>query len=257
MDDAPMRVLVVDDEPMARARLRRMLGAEHGVHILGECSNGEEAASALGSMKPDVVFLDIQMPGMDGFGALHRACTAWRPQVVFVTAFGEHAVDAFEHGAVDYLLKPYSRERLRLALDRARAARQRASPGTSEGFRERLPVPVGHRLRMVPVQSIDCLVAQLNYVELHVGAERLSLRETMASMEAQLDPRHFARIHRSRIVRIAAVTDIETLESGQYMFRLVSGTRLGSGPAYRERVGQAFGLRGAERAFLPTGRAVK
>ncbi|MGI8560803.1 MAG: LytR/AlgR family response regulator transcription factor [Luteimonas sp.] len=243
MSDVPLRVLVVDDEPMARARLRRMLGAEHGVHILGECSNGEEAASALISMKPDVVFLDIQMPGMDGFGALHRASAAWRPHVVFVTAFGEHAVDAFEHGAVDYLLKPYSRERLRLALERARAGRQRVWSGANESFPERLPVPVGHRLRMVPMQSIDCVVAQLNYVELHVGPERLSLRETMAAMEAQLDPRHFARIHRSRIVRIAAVTEIETLEPGKYVFRLASGARLGSGPAYRERVRHAFRLR--------------
>lgn len=243
MNDVPLRVLIVDDEPMARARLRRMLGAEHGVHILGECSNGEDAASALASMKPDVVFLDIQMPGMDGFGTLHRASSAWRPHVVFVTAFGEHAVDAFEHGAVDYLLKPYSRERLRLSLDRARAGRQRVATGANECFPERLPVPVGHRLRMVPVQSIDCVVAQLNYVELHVGAERLSLRETLSTMEAQLDARHFARIHRSRIVRIAAVTEIETLESGQYMVRLASGTRLGSGPAYRERVRQAFRLR--------------
>ncbi|HZF98088.1 MAG TPA: LytTR family DNA-binding domain-containing protein [Pseudoxanthomonas sp.] len=242
MDDVPLRVLVVDDEPMARARLRRMLGAEHGVHILGECGNGEEAAAALIGMKPDVVFLDIQMPGMDGFGTLHRASAAWRPQVVFVTAFAEHAVDAFEHGAVDYLLKPYSRERLRLSLERARAGRQRVASGASESFPERLPVPVGHRLRMVPVQSIDCVVAQLNYVELHVGAERLSLRETMAAMESQLDPRHFARIHRSRIVRIAAVTEIETLESGQYVCRLASGARLGSGPAYRERVRQAFRL---------------
>ncbi|CAA9338804.1 MAG: hypothetical protein AVDCRST_MAG71-2142 [uncultured Lysobacter sp.] len=243
MDDVPLRVLVVDDEPMARARLRRMLGAEHGVHILGECSNGEEAAAALASMKPDVVFLDIQMPGMDGFGTLHRASAAWRPHVVFVTAFSEHAVDAFEHGAVDYLLKPYSRERLRLSLERARAGRQRVASGTHENFPERLPVPVGHRLRMVPVQSIDCVVAQLNYVELHIGAEQLTLRETMAAMEAQLDPRQFVRIHRSRIVRIAAVTEIEMLESGRYVFRLASGARLGSGPAYRERVREAFRLR--------------
>lgn len=243
ISDPPLRVLLVDDEPMARARLRRMLSAEHGVHILAECSNGEEAAAALGSMKPDVVFLDIQMPGMDGFGTLHHASAAWRPHVVFVTAFSEHAVDAFEHGAVDYLLKPYSRERLRLSLERARAARQRVATGADAGFPARLPVPTGHRLRMVPVESIDCVIAQLNYVELHVGAERLSLRETMNAMASQLDPRHFARIHRSRIVRIAAVTEIEALGSGQYVFRLASGARLGSGPAYRERVRQAFGLR--------------
>lgn len=243
MNDVPLRVLVVDDEPMARARLRRMLGAEHGVHILGECSNGEEAAAALCELKPDVVFLDIQMPGMDGFGTLHRASAAWRPHVVFVTAFSEHAVDAFEHGAVDYLLKPYSRERLRVSLERARAGLQRTASGADGGFPERLPVPVGHRLRMVPVQSIDCVIAQLNYVELHIGAEQLTLRETMAAMESQLDPKHFVRIHRSRIVRIAAVTEIEMLESGRYVFRLASGARLVSGPSYRERVRQAFRLR--------------
>jgi two-component system LytT family response regulator len=241
-EPTPLRVLIVDDEPMARARLRRMLDAEHGVQILGECSTGEDAARALESMKPDVVFLDIQMPGMDGFGTLHRASGTWRPHVVFVTAFAEHAVDAFEHGAVDYLLKPYSRERLRLSLERARAACDRIAPASHESYPERLPVPVANRLRMIPVLSIDCVVAQLNYVVLHVGDQRLSLRETMSAMESQLDPRHFARIHRSRIVRIAAVTEIETLESGKYLFRLVSGTRLGSGRAYRERVRQAFRL---------------
>lgn len=245
MNEAPLRVLVVDDEPMARARLRRMLGAEHGVHILGECSNGEEAAAALQDMKPDVVFLDIQMPGVDGFGALHLAEAAWRPSVVFVTAFAVHALDAFEHGAIDYLLKPYSRERLRVALDRARTRRPNARTTPGEHSPERLPVPVGHRLRMVPVQQIECICAQLNYVELHVGQERLVLRETMTAMEAQLDPRHFARIHRSRIVRIDAVTDIENLGSGQYLVRLSSGTRLTSGPAYRVKVREAFSLRGS------------
>ena len=244
MGEAALRVLIVDDEPMARARLRRMLDGEHGVAVVGECSNGEEAAFALASLKPDLVFLDIQMPGMDGFGTLHRAAAAWRPRVVFVTAFSEHAVDAFEHGAVDYLLKPYSRERLRLALERARTGRQPAPTAPGEGFAERLAVPAGQRLRLVPVQSIDCIIAQLNYVELHLGSERLVLRETMAAMEAQLDPRLFARIHRSRIVRIAAVGEIEALGGGQYVFRLASGLRLSSGPAYRDRVRQAFGLRG-------------
>ncbi|OHE83496.1 MAG: hypothetical protein A2579_04005 [Lysobacterales bacterium RIFOXYD1_FULL_69_11] len=243
MAEAPLRVLVVDDEPMARARLRRMLGAEHGVHVLGECATGESAAEAISTLKPDVVFLDIQMPRVDGFGALHLASTVWRPRVVFVTAFAEHAVDAFETGAVDYLLKPYSRERLRRALERVRSSLQRDAGDAVRRYLERLPVPVGHRLRMVPVQSIDCVVAQLNYVELHVGAEHLVLRETMAAMEAQLDPGQFVRIHRSRIVRIAAVTEIETLVSGQYVARLASGLRLATGPSYRERMREAFGLR--------------
>src|SRR3989339_775728 len=162
MAEAPLRVLVVDDEPMARARLRRMLGAEHGVHVLGECATGESAAEAISTLKPDVVFLDIQMPRVDGFGALHLASTVWRPRVVFVTAFAEHAVDAFETGAVDYLLKPYSRERLRRALERVRSSLQRDAGDAVRRYLERLPVPVGHRLRMVPVQSIDCGVAQVN-----------------------------------------------------------------------------------------------
>lgn len=243
MAEAPLRVLVVDDEPMARTRLRRMLGAEHGVHVLGECATGEAAAEALVALKPDVVFLDIQMPGLDGFGALHRAAGEWQPRVVFVTAFAEHAVDAFETGAVDYLLKPYSRERLRRALERARGGLPHGVGDAARHYHERLPVPVGHRLRMVPVQSIDCVVAQLNYVELHVGADRLVLRETMAAMETQLDPAQFVRIHRSRIVRIAAVTEIETLASGQYVARLASGLRLATGPSYRERMREAFGLR--------------
>lgn len=245
MNETPLRVLVVDDEPMARARLRRMLGAEYGVHIVGECSNGEEVADAMRASKPELVFMDIRMPGMDGFGALHSTEPAGRPHVVFVTAFPRHALDAFEHGAIDYLLKPYSRERLRIALDRARARRPRGPALPGHGPAARLPVPVGHRLRMVPVASIDCIVAQLNYVELHVGPERLMLRETMAAMEAQLDPRHFARIHRSRIVRIDAVVEVEYLGSGQYLCRLACGTALGSGPAYRERVREAFALRGA------------
>jgi two-component system LytT family response regulator len=243
MDDLPLRVLVVDDEPMARARLRRMLEAEHGVDIVGECADGERAAAALRNLKPDVVFLDIQMPGMDGFGTLHHASTDWRPHVVFVTAFGEHAVDAFEHGAVDYLLKPFSRERLRIALERASVARRRAASATRDPYPERVTVPVGNRLRMVPVQAIDCVIAQLNYVELHVGPERLVLRDTMRTMESQLDPRHFIRIHRSRIIRISAVVEIEALEPGKYVFRLASGSRLSSGPAYRERVRQVFRLR--------------
>lgn len=245
MSTAALRILLADDEPMARARLRRMLEGEHGLEIVGECSDGHEAAAALMSLKPDVVFLDIQMPGLDGFGALHLAAAAWRPQVVFVTAFAEHAVDAFEHGAVDYLLKPYSRERLRLSLERAAAARERGAAIARAAYPERIPVPFGNRMRMIPVRSIDCVVAQLNYVELQVGAERITLRETMAAMEALLHPEHFVRIHRSRIVRIDAVADLETLESGQYLLRLVTGARLASGPAYKDRVRHAFRLRGS------------
>lgn len=242
---AALRVLLVDDEPMARARLRRLLDEDPGVEIVGECRSGEEAADAVAALRPDLVFLDIRMPGLDGFGALRAAAAAWQPRVVFVTAHGERAVEAFDHGAVDYLLKPYSRERLQRALERARAAARLPPEGDDGAFPERLSVPVGHRMRLLPVASIDCVLARANYVELHAGPERLTLRETLSAMERQLDPQRFVRIHRSRIVRIAAVTDVESLATGRYVLRLASGLRLGSGSGYRERVRQAFGLRPA------------
>lgn len=240
----PLRVAVVDDEPMARARLRRMLGGEPGVEIVAECGTGDSAIAALRRLRPDVVFLDIHLPDLTGFGVLAATDPAWRPSVVFVTAHAEHAVQAFDAGATDYLLKPYSHERLRAALDRARLSRGPLPQASAEHFPDRLPVPFGPRLRLIAVATVDCVIAQSNYVELHAGPDRHVLRETLSAMEARLDPHRFVRIHRSRIVRIDAVSDIEMLGSGQYVLRLASGMRLGSGPNYRQRIVSAFGLRG-------------
>jgi two-component system LytT family response regulator len=239
----PIRVAVVDDEALARARLRRMLGHEPDVEIVAECGRGDAAVCALRRLRPDVVFLDIHLPDLTGFGVLDATDANWRPSVIFVTAHAEHAVRAFDTGATDYLLKPYSHDRLKAALERVRQARNGAPEAASATYAERLTVPVGPRLQLIAVSAIDCVIAQSNYVELHTGPDRHVLRETLSAMEARLDPNRFVRIHRSRIVRIDAVRDIECLGGGQYVLRLASGARLSSGPNYRDRVVAAFGLR--------------
>ena len=238
-----LRVAIVDDEPMARTRLRRMLGSEPDVDVVAECGRGDVAVAALRRLRPDLVFLDIHLPDLTGFGVLDAADPAWRPTVVFVTAHAEHAVRAFDTGATDYLLKPYSHERLRAALDRVRGARASPKEPASPAYPERLTVPVGPRLQLIAVNAIECVIAQSNYVELHTGPDRHVLRETLSAMESRLDPARFVRIHRSRIVRIDAVRDIEHLGSGQYVLRLASGMRVSSGPNYRHRIVAAFGLR--------------
>lgn len=238
-----LRAVVVDDESMARARLCRMLGSERDVEVLAECASGDAAVAALRELQPDVVFLDVRMPDLSGFGVLDTlAPMQRRPSVVFVTAYADHALRAFDADAADYLLKPYSHERLRAALARVRRERGVTAAGAQGDYPQRLAVPVGARTQLLAVDTIDCVIARSNYVELHVGIQRHTLRETMAGMEARLDPMRFVRVHRSRIVRIDAVRDIETLESGQYLLRLFSGLRLGSGASYRGRVRAAMGL---------------
>jgi two-component system LytT family response regulator len=230
-----LRALVADDEPMARARLARLLGEDGAVDIVAECVDGADALAAIREQRPDVAFLDIRMPGIDGLQVAAHADDG-RTRIVFVTAFAEHAVRAFENAATDYLLKPYSPERLRATLGRVR---ERLAP---ERYPERLLLHAGARMRLVPAAEIDALVACANYVEVHCGAARHLARDTLAAVEARLDPAQFLRIHRSRIVRIGAVRDIELLPSGQYLLRLHDGMRLSSGRSYRERVRSALGI---------------
>lgn len=248
---APLRALVADDEAMSRARLCRLLGQAGGVEVVAECGDGDSALAALRRLRPDVAFLDIRMPDLSGFGVLQALPAALRPQVVFVTAHAEHALRAFDVDAADYLLKPYSAERLQAALARVRklraaagqdpAAAQDAAPAAG-GYPQRLAVPVGARLRLLPVEQIECALAQSNYVELRAGGQAYLLRETMNGLQARLDPARFLRIHRSRLVRLDAVRDIEPLEDGRYLLRLASGLALGSGASYRDKVREAMGL---------------
>jgi two-component system, LytTR family, response regulator len=248
-----VRAAIVDDEPLARARLRRLLGAEPDVDIVVECARGGEVVVAVTRARPDVVFLDIQMPDIDGFTTIAALPAHPRPWVVFVTAYSEHAIRAFEAQALDYLLKPVSADRLREAVTRvrerladaqARALESRLASAhiVPRDYPSRLPVPVGARTRLVPVDAIDFIAAAANYTELHIGGVAYVLRETMTHLETRLDPRLFLRIHRSRIVRLACVEDVEPLASGQYVVRLRNGVRMTSGRSYRTRLQQALGL---------------
>jgi two-component system, LytTR family, response regulator len=240
-----LRAVVADDEGLARARLQRLLAREPEVEVVADCASGGETVAALQRLRPDVVFLDIRMPELDGFGVLDTLPSPLRPRVVFVTAYSEHAVRAFDTRAVDYLLKPVSPDRLHEAVTRVRRELDASSPATNSTYPARLAVPVGQRMRLVPVAEIDYIIAHGNYVALHMGSKSLLLRETLVGIEAKLDPRRFLRIHRSRIVRLDSVVDIERLGSGQYLLRLQSGMELRSGRGSRDQVRAAFGIESA------------
>jgi two-component system LytT family response regulator len=247
---APLRALVADDEPLARARLRRLLGQFPDLELVAECGTGADAVDALHRLAPDLAFLDIQMPDLDGFDVLDSLPRGRQPHVVFVTAHSEHAVRAFEARAADYLLKPVSAERLRQAIERVRFARLPAAgdvgiaghPVAAPRYAERIAVPVGARIQLVSVAEIDHVQAQANYVELHVGARELVLRETMNHLEARLDPARFLRVHRSRIVRLDGIVEAEPHPSGRYALRLRSGVRVVTGRSYAAKVRAVLGL---------------
>lgn len=237
-----LRAMIADDEPLARARLQRLLSQYDDIDIVADCGNGGEAIAALQSMRPDIAFLDIQMPDLDGFDVLESLPRDdRRPHVVFVTAHSEHAVRAFEAQAVDYLLKPISAERLRQTLQRLRA--RSSAPGPrSRSYASRLAVPGSGRIQLVAVDEIDHISAHANYVELHMGSRALVMRETMTNLEDQLDPQRFVRVHRSRIVRIDGIVDVEPYASGQYLLRLKCGVRVASGRSYLARLREALNL---------------
>ncbi len=238
-----LRVLVADDEPPARQRLADLLARHGDVEVVGEAATGVEAAASIRALRPDLVFLDVQMPGMTGLDVVREVGPAAMPVVVFVTAYDRHAVEAFELAALDYLLKPYTAERLGHALGRVREARARHRAGApDESLREqlaallaatspapsrtRLPVESRGRVRYVPLTDVDYLTADGAYVEVHAGDETHVVRERMRDLEATLDPAAFARIHRSAIVRLDRVESLLVGNGGDYAVRLHDGTRL-------------------------------
>lgn len=235
-----LRAVIADDEPLARARLSRLLGQDGSVEIVAECVDGDGAIEAIRRHRPDVAFLDVRMPGMDGLQvASHPACAS-DTSIVYVTAYAEHAVRAFDAAAADYLLKPLSPQRLQLALGRVRG--RLSSGDTSSPWPERLLVRADARMRLLPVAQIQALQACANYIEVHgIGKPQL-VRETLSGIESRLDPARFVRIHRSRIVRIDAVHDVEALSNGRYLLRLSGGLRLSSGRNFRMQVRSALGL---------------
>jgi two-component system LytT family response regulator len=245
-----MRTLIVDDEQLARERLRALRAGEPDVEIVGECSDGGEAVAALENDPPDLLFLDVQMPELDGFGVLATAKPERMPVVIFTTAFSQHALKAFEVHALDYLLKPFDRERLKLALDRARERMRQAQTGAinekltslladvrpQAPKADRLVIKTSGRVVLVRMADIDWIEAADNYVNLHVGAESHMLRETMSSIEARLDSKRFIRISRSTIVNLERIKELQPMFHGDYAVILRSGTRLGLSRSYRDKL---------------------
>jgi two-component system, LytTR family, response regulator len=252
---AELRVLLVDDEPLVRQGIRDFLEDEPDVVIVGECGNGVEALEAIARERVDLVFLDIQMPELDGVGVAAALTAPDAPAVVFVTAFSEHALRAFEVNAVDYVLKPFDRERFRTALGRARArlaagervelagrlAAVLAELERSRGYAQRVLVRSDGRIRLVPVAEVDWIEAADNYVRVHAGVERHLVRETMAAMEARLDPARFARIHRSTIVNLARIRELQPTFNGEYAVLLHTGAKLTLSRGYREALRSRLG----------------
>ena len=245
-----LRLLIVDDEPLIRLGIRRAVAASRDVDVTGECGTGEEAVEAIETQAPDLVILDVQMPGGSGLDVVRRIGPARMPAVVFLTAFDEYAVQAFEVNAVDYVLKPFDPERLQQAVERARTriALQRDGglaerlqgllAARSERSPDRLVVRSGERFELVPLDAIDWIEAADNYVQLHCGTKRHLLGETLTRLEHRLDPRRFLRVHRSRIVNTSRIVAVHVLMGGTYELELRDGTRLTSGRQYREAVQQ-------------------
>jgi two-component system LytT family response regulator len=245
-----IRTLVVDDEPLARERLTSLLAAEADIEIVGQCRDGEEAVTAIMDHSPDLVFLDVQMPAMTGFEVIDAVGPERMPLVIFVTAYDQHALRAFQVRALDYVLKPFDRDRFQEALQRARAHIQRDETGDlgrrllalvkdlrrDQPKTDRLVVKSGGRLFFLRADEIDWIEAAGNYVRLHVGTTSHLLRETMNAIEGRLDPEKFFRIHRSRIVNMERIQEMQPWLNGEYAVVLRTGTRLTLSRGYREKL---------------------
>jgi two-component system LytT family response regulator len=250
-----IRVLIVDDEPLARGMVREMLANDPEAEIVGECSNGREAISAIKSLGPDLIFLDVQMPEFGGFEVLESLKEEPLPRVIFVTAYDQYAVRAFDVHALDYLLKPFDRERFMTAWDRAKihiskeqfdrrdqhivALLEELKAGTR--YIERLVVKTAGRVFFLDTSDIDCIEAEGNYVRVHNGPKSYLLRETISGLESQLDPRKFLRIHRSAIVRIDRIKELQPWFHGEYHVILKDGKQLTLSRNYRANLQEAVG----------------
>jgi len=246
-----LRVLIVDDEPLAREKLRTLLEKELDVEIAGECRDGAAAVSAIGRLAPDLVFLDVQMPEVDGFGVLEALEPRSMPAVIFVTAYDRYALKAFEVHAIDYLLKPFDRARFHKALARARAELERDRRGHAldqrlralledralrSPYARRLVVQDAGRVFFLRVEELDWIESAGNYVQLHAGRETHLMRETMKALEARLDPDSFVRIHRAAIVNLDRVKELRSGSRGEYVVVLEGGREIVSSRGQGERL---------------------
>jgi two-component system LytT family response regulator len=250
-----IKVLVADDEPLARERLAGLLSSEPDVDVVAQARDGEEAVTHIHDHTPDLVFLDVQMPQMNGFDVIEAVGTDKMPLVIFVTAYDQHALKAFQVRALDYLLKPFDRERFTDALQRARKQLEREETGDlgrrllalvkdlrrDQPRSDRLVVKSGGRLFFLRADEIDWVEAAGNYVRLHVGTGSHLLRETMTAIEGRLDPEKFFRIHRSRIVNMERIQELQPWLNGEYAVLLRTGTRLTLSRGYREKLQERLG----------------
>ncbi len=251
-----IRALIVDDEPIARRGIRQQLRRETDVVIVGECANGREAVAAIRKESPDLVFLDVQMPLLDGFGVVNAIGADVLPAIVFVTAYDEHAIRAFEVNALDYLLKPIDQDRFQKTLARIRRQLNGSQPGELQRklqsllheldeskanskrpkVLERVVIKERGRVFFLGVDEIDWINAQGNYVQIHTRDAVHLLRDTMNGIESKLDPRRFLRLRRSTIVRIDQIKEMHALFNGEYAVTLKDNTQLVSSRRYRSNL---------------------
>jgi len=243
-----IRTLIVDDEVLARRSLSSLLELEPDFEVFGECDEGQAALRAIETLQPDLVFLDIQMPRLDGFEVLGGMRARRVPLIIFVTAYDQFAVRAFEAQALDYLLKPFRRERFHASLERARRALAARNDNMSlPAAPQSMIVKCRDRLAFVHFDSLEYVRAAANYVHLHLGESVYEVRERMAVMEERLPHGRFLRIHRSYIVNIAAITELFPAGDGEYMVALRAGRQLPVGPSYVQAVHKTLLVSGVPR----------
>ena len=247
-----IRALIVDDEPLARRRIKSLLAHDTNVDVIGECSDGFKAIDSIRELTPDLVFLDIQMPAMSGFEVIKTIGPERMPTVIFVTAYDQYALKAFDVNALDYLLKPFNRSRFQKTLERAKAmVRHTQHRDVSDqllsllgdlrreqGMPDRFIIKSGGRVVFLRVEEIEWVTTVGNYVRLHVGRDSHLMRETMTGMESQLNPDRFMRIHRSTIVNLDRVKEVQPWAKGEYVVIMRDGTRLIMSRRYRERLNE-------------------
>lgn len=242
-EDRPGKIttIIVDDEPLARSNLSVLLREDPQIEIVGECGSGADAPAIIRNAKPDLLFLDVQMPECDGFDVLELLGKDVPPAVIFVTAYDQYALRAFETGALDYLLKPFDNTRFELALDRAK--RKIATERDSPKKMERLVIKSAGQIVFIKISEIDWIEAADYYACLHVGPRTHMLRRSISELEQELDPTIFCRIHRSTIVNCERISGLKLNEDGDYEVQLDTGARLRLSRSYRKQLQSQLGIR--------------
>jgi two-component system LytT family response regulator len=249
-----IKTIIVDDEPLARERISQLLSKESNLEIVAECGDGLAAISAINERRPDLMFLDVQMPELSGFDVLRELDAERMPAIIFVTAFDQYTIQAFDAHAVDYLLKPFSEERFRQAVSRARERlQQSAEKGSDERFRRLLDhfkpnksflerLIVNHQNRLIPINvaDVDWIETYGNYLKIHTGKKIYLSRGTMNDLETRIDPEKFLRIHRATLVNLDRIKELQPMFGGQYAVILRDGTELTLSRNYRKAILEKF-----------------